>query len=184
MAKKGIKYAVFAHATEASDGTITYSEGKNISPVAGFNGSVNKASGKDYGDDRVVDSDSSVIGGTLSVELTDDEDDIYVYLLGHTKATGSSGGTVTYDVADTSPLCGCGAYGQSGNKWVAKWYSLVKFSEPNDDNSTKAENVTFGHTTVEGDILIPKNGQWKFRETFATEAAAKSWLNSKAGISE
>ena len=183
MAKKGIRYAVFAHATEAADGTITYSDAKNISPVAGFNGSVNKSTGKDYGDDRVVDSDDSVIGGSLTVELTDDEDDIYTFLLGHSKDTGSSSNAVTYDVADEPPFVGCGAYGPSGSKWVAKWYSKVKFSEPNDDNVTKQETVTFGHTTLEGDILIPANGKWKFRETFTTEEAAKAWINARAGLS-
>ena len=53
MAKKGIRYAVFATATEAADGTITYSGGKNISPVAGFNASINSSNGKDYGDEEL-----------------------------------------------------------------------------------------------------------------------------------
>lgn len=182
MAKKGIRYAVFAHATVATDGTITYAEGKHISPVVGFNGAMTKTSDKDYGDDRVVDTENSVTGGTLTVELNNDEDDIYVYLLGHDKATGSSGSLITYNIDDEAPLVGVGAYGRSGRQWVAKWYSLVKFSEPDDDNSTKTENVEFGHITLEGEIMIPENGNWKFREVFETEAAAKSWIDSRAGI--
>lgn len=184
MAKKGIRYAVFARATVAESGTITYADGRHISPVVGFNGTMNKTSGKDYGDDHVVDSENGVTGGTLTVELNNDEDEIYTYLLGHAKASGSSGGTVTYNIDDEPPLVGVGAYGKSGTKWVAKWYSLVKFSEPDDNNSTKTENVEFGHITLEGEILIPDNGDWKFREVFDTEAAAKTWVNSRAGISE
>lgn len=184
MAKKGIRYAAFAHATVGAGGAITYADGCVISPVAGFNGSANKASAKDWGDDRAVDSENSVTGGTLNVELNNDEDDIYTYLLGHTKATGSGSSEVTFNVDDEPPLVGVGAYGKSGSKWVAKWYSLVRFSEPNDDNTTKQENVTFGHITLEGEIIIPENGDWKFRETFETEAAAKTWINTKAGISE
>lgn len=184
MAKKGIRYAVFAHATEAVDGTITYSEGVNISPVAGFNGQTTRASGKDYGDDRVVDTENSVNGGTLTVELNNDEDDIYTYLLGHTKATGQTGNPITFNVDDEAPRVGVGAYGKSGTKWVAKWYSLVQFSEPNDDNSTRQDSAVFNHITLEGEILIPANGDWKQRETFSTETAAKAWVNSKAGISE
>lgn len=182
MAKKGIRYAVFAKATIAANGAITYSDGKNISPVVGFNGAVNKASANDYGDDRIVDTENSVVGGTLSVELNNDEDDIYTYLLGHTKA--DSGNTITYNIDDVAPKVGVGAYGKSGDKWVAKWYALVQFSEPNDDNSTKTESVTFQHVTLEGEILVPDDGNWKLREVFTTEAAAKTWLNSKAGISE
>ena len=87
MAKTGIRYAVFAEATEASDGTITYSNGKCLSPVAGFNGSINQSNGKDYGDDRVVATDNTVTGGTLTVELNEDNDDIYTMLLGHAVAS-------------------------------------------------------------------------------------------------
>ena len=181
MAKKGIRYAVFATATEAADGTITYADGKNISPVAGFNGSITQATGKDYGDDIVVDTDNSVTGGTLTVELNEDDDDIYTYLLGHSKLTGTDT-AIQYNEADVAPFVGVGAIGRSGNSWVAKWYTKVQFHEPADDNATKQENVTFGHVTLEGDILIPKNGLWKERETFQTEAAAKTWLAGKADI--
>ena len=183
MAKKGIRYAVFAHATEAANGSMTYADGCNISPVAGFNGSTTSSNAKDYGDDRVVDTDNGVTGGTLSVELNNDEDEIYTFLLGHQKATGSEGGVVTFNVDDAAPFVGVGAYGKSGNKWAAKWYRKVQFSEPNDDNTTKQENTTFGHITLEGEILIPGDGNWKEREVFDTEAAAKTWLNTKAGIS-
>ena len=183
MAKTGIRYAVFAVATEATDGTITYSGGKNISPVAGFNGSVNQATGKDYGDDIVVDTDNTVTGGTLTVELNRDEDDIYTMLLGHTAATGADT-AIQYKDTDVAPFVGCGAIGKSGSQWVAKWYAKVQFREPNDDNATKQENVTFNHVTLEGDILIPANHLWKEREAFTTEAAAKTWINGKAGISE
>ena len=182
MAKKGIRYAVFATATEAADGTITYAGGKNISPVAGFNASINSSNGKDYGDDRVVDTDNTMTGGTLSVELNNDEDDIYTMLLGHTKATGASDNTITYNVDDVAPFVGSGAIGRSGNKWVAKWYRKVQFHEPNDDNSTKQENVTFNHVTLEGEILIPDDGNWKERQEFATFAAAKTWLDGRANI--
>jgi len=183
MAKKGIRYAVFATATEAADGTITYAGGKNISPVAGFNASMTSSNGKDYGDDRVVDTDNTMTGGTLSVELNNDEDDIYTMLLGHSKATGASDNTITYNVDDVAPYVGSGAIGRSGNKWVAKWYRKVQFHEPNDDNSTKQENVTFNHVTLEGEILIPSDGNWKERQEFTTFAAAKTWLDGKAGIS-
>ena len=181
MAKTGIRYAVFAIATEAN-GAITYSSGKRISPVAGFNGSINQANGKDYGDDMVVETDNTVTGGTLTVELNQDEDDIYTMLLGHSALTGTDT-AIQYKVTDVAPFVGVGAIGKSGTQWVAKWYTKVQFHEPADDNTTKQENVTFNHVTLEGDILIPESGLWKERETFETETAAKTWLNGKAGIS-
>lgn len=179
MAKTGIRYAVFAKL--GNDGS--YTEGVNISPVAGFNGSMNVSNNADYGDDVVQERDNAVTGGTLSVELNNDEDDIYTYLLGHTAATGSDT-AIQYKDTDVAPFVGVGAIGKSGNKWVAKWYCKVKFREPNDDNSTKQENTTYNHITIEGDIYIPDDNLWKLRETFDTLTAAKTWLNNKAGISE
>lgn len=185
MAKKGIRYAVFATRTEATSAggvvTVTYSNGTNISPVVTFNGSVNTSNQKDYGDDVVQEVDNSVTGGTLSVELNNDEDDIYTMLLGHTKDSTSS--EIAFSSEDTIPYVGVGAIGKSGSEWVGKWYPKVQFHEPNDDNQTKQENVTFGHVTIEGEILIPDDGNWKVRKTFDTLAAAKTWLNGKAGIS-
>lgn len=177
MAKKGIEYAVFGLLDEK---TGSYNGGKYLSPVAGFNGTPTKANVTDYGDNRALETDNSVTGGTLSVELNNDDDDIYVFLLGHKKDEES--GEISYNVNDIPPYVGCGAIGKSGNKYVAKFYKKVQFSEPNDENQTKQENTTFNHVTVEGTILIPEDGEWKLREEFDTLAAAKAWLNEKVGI--
>lgn len=178
MAKKGIEYTVFGKLQE--DGT--YKDGKYLSPTATFNGSATKSNSKDYGDNRVVETDNSVTGGTLSVELNDDKDEIYTYLLGHKAA--AEGDEIIYDVNDVAPFVGVGAIGMSGKEYVAVFYNKVQFSEPNDDNQTKQENVTFNHITLEGEIIIPENGQWKRRKTFATLAEAKSYLNELVGITD
>ena len=188
MAKKGIRYAVFATRTETESGTsisVTYSGGKNISPVVTFNGSINSSNTKDYGDDVVQEVDNSVTGGTISIELNNDEDDIYTMLLGHSKAdsSASNAGEITFAETDVAPFIGVGAIGKSGSKWVGKWYPKVQFKEPNDDNATRQETVTFGHITIEGEILIPYDGVWKTRKEFSSFSDAKTWLNTKASIS-
>lgn len=184
MSKVGLEYAVFAQATVAESGAITYGSGKWISPAAAYNGTINTSDGKDRGDDRVVATESGVTGGTINLELNHDEDDIYVYLLGHAKAT--EGNEIEFNVNDTAPYVGTGFIGKTkkGNAmtYKAKWYSLVQFREPNDENSTKQENPNFGHTTLEGEIVIPDDGAWKKQETFTTLAAAKAWLNELANI--
>lgn len=179
MAKTGIEYAVFGKLDEKAG---TYSGGKYLSPVANFNGSPTKANVTDYGDNRALETDNSVTGGTLSIEFNSDEDDIYVFLLGHTKESES--GEIAYNVNDVPPLVGCGAVGKSGKKYVAKFYKKVQFGEPNDDNQTKQENTTFGHVTLEGTILIPEDGEWKLRQEFDTLEAAKKYLNDLVGINE
>ena len=175
MSKKGIEYAVFGLLNET---TGTYSNGKYMSPVAAFNGNPTKSNVKDYGDNRCVETDNSVTGGTLSVEFNHDQEDIYLMLLGHSK----SDGVINYNANDIAPFVGAGAVGQSEGEWVAKFFKKVQFSEPNDENSTKQENTTFNHVTVEGEIFALENGDWKETKRFTTKQEAKDWLNSKVGL--
>ena len=143
MAKKGIEYAVFGILDEA---TGTYSGGKYLSPVAGYNGNPTKANVTDYGDNRSLESDDSVTGGSLNVEFNNDADEIYTMLLGHTKDTES--GEISYNSDDEPPFVGTGAVGREGAGYVGKFYKKVKFSEPNDENTTKQENTTFNHVNL------------------------------------
>lgn len=177
MAKKGIEYAVFGLWQEEGG---TYTGGKWLSPVAGLTGTPTKSNVKDYGDNRVVETDNSVTGGTLSLELNNDADEIYTFLLGHKEGQQKKG--VVYNVNDVAPFVGVGAVGQSEGGYVAVFYKKVQFSEPNDENQTKQESVTFNHITLEGEIIIPEDGEWKLRERFDTLKEAKDWLNEKVGI--
>lgn len=177
MSKKGIEYAVFGILNEQ---TMTYSGGRYLSPVAGYNGTPNNSDVKDYGDNRVVETDKSTTGGTLSVELNNDCADIYTMLLGHTQDSG----LIIHNADDVAPYVGTGAIGREGSSYVAKFYTKVQFSEPNDENTTKQENTTFNHVTLEGDILVPENGIWKKQKRFDSLSAAKTWLNGLVNISE
>lgn len=182
MAKKGIRYCVFGLYHETTVGTtttITYTDGKRLSPVASFNGAPNVADAKDYGDDGTVESVKEALGATLSVELTNDDMEIFTFLLGHSK---DASGVLKYTNSDEPPYVGCGAIGLSGDKWRAKIYTKVRFAEPSDDNSTKQESITFNHITLEGDAVMDANGCWKKEKEFETEAAAKQWLNDELGV--
>ena len=181
MAKKGIRYAVFGIYNETTVGsttTITYTGGKRLSPVAAFNGTPNVANAKDYGDDGTVETVNEALGATLSVELTNDDMEIFTMLLGHQLVDG----VLTYTNSDEPPYVGCGAIGLSGSMWRAKIYTKVRFAEPSDDNSTKQESISFNHITLEGDAIMDGNGVWKKEKEFATEAAAKEWLNTQLGV--
>lgn len=182
MAKKGIEYAVFGLLKE--DGTYEENKGKWLSPVAGLTGTPTKSNVKDYGDNRVVETDNSVTGGTLNLELNNDDDEIYTFLLGHKKGAGEDENkdSIAYNINDTPPFVGVGAIGQSEGGYVAQFYKKVQFSEPTDENTTKQENTTFNHITLEGEIIIPEDGEWKIRKRFDTLDEAKAWLNKKAGI--
>lgn len=184
MSKKGLRYVAFG--LLQNDGT--YTNGKHLSPAVNFNATANSSDVKDYGDDRVVETDKSVTGGTVSVELNNDDDELYTYLLGHvmgaTGVTGTTPGEIVSNVEDVAPFVGAAAIGQSGSKWVAKIYLKCQFAEPADENATKEENVAFNHITLEGDILPMENGDWKKRKTFDTFALAKAYVDSLFNVTE
>lgn len=180
MSKYGIEYAVFAE--RAADGT--YSNGRYLSPVAAYNGTPNVVSGSDYGDNHSLDAEAFVAGGTLSVEFNRDQDDIYVFLLGHEQAQS---GEIAYNSDDEAPLVGTGAIGRSNGKnrkYTTVFYKEVQFHEPNDENVTRNNSIQHNHLTLEGEILIPEDGEWKLRKQFDTFAAAKAYLDNLVGISE
>lgn len=182
MAKTGFLYACAGKLQE--DGT--YKEGKYLGPSAAFNIAVTSADVKDYGDNRVVETDTSVTGGTVTLEINEMLNGLNAYLLGHTVDEASD--AVVFNQEDIAPFLGIGAVGTSkrngANKFIGKFYRKVQFKEPNDDNATKQENVNFTHSNLEGNMFVPEDGIWKEQCEFDSLAEAKTWLNEKVGITE
>jgi len=181
MAKTGLEYVVLGDLNEA-DGT--YSNGFYLGPTSTFNGSPATSDVKDYGDDRAVETDNSVTGGTVSVELNEMVNEHYARMLGHEHDKTKD--SVKCNANDVAPFLGIGAVGKSKadnrNKYTVKFYHKAQFKEPNDENATKQESVTFAHTTLEGNLFTLENGDWKEVRGFDELDAAKAWLNEKVGI--
>lgn len=136
-----------------------------------------------YGDDGVAESDKSFQSGTITLGVDDLSDEIQTEFLGH---TADETGEITAKGVDDSPYVGIGFYGvkkvNGARKYRAIWLPKVQFGEPNDTNATKGENVTFNTPVLEGTIMLDDTGAWKKEQTFDTEAEAKTYLESKAGI--
>lgn len=182
MAKKGFEYVVVG---KYSEETGKCTEGKYMGPSSTFNVNVTSNDVKDYGDNRAIVTDTSVTGGTTSIELNEMVNESYAYLLGHTH--NKEDDTVTCNKDDVAPFVGLGAVGVSRDadlkdKYTAKFYPKCQFKEPNDENATQGESLTFTHTTLEGNMFVPEDGQWKEQQTFKTLKEAKTWLNGKVGI--
>ena len=141
---------------------------------------INKAEAEDFGDDMSVEKASQVTGGTLTWESNTDSDEIYTYLLGHT--VDEQTGELIINANDIAPYVGVGAISQAEGKWIGKLYKKVQFSEPNDDNSTVTDSITFGHVTLEGQIFLDSDYELKRRKRFDTLAEAKTWVNQKLGL--
>ena len=186
MAKTGFEYTVMGKLTAGTDTSLadaTYTDGIYMGPNAAFNFSPNANDVKDYGDDRVTETDTTVIDGTVSVEHNELTAEQEAYMLGHTVTEG----VVVSNADDLAPFLGIGFVGKSkrsgANKYTAKFYPKVQFREPSDENATKQDSVSFAHTTLEGNMFTLQNGDWRESKEFDTLAAAKAWLDDKVGVS-
>lgn len=181
MAKTGFLYVC---AGKMKDDESGYTEGRHLGTSAAFNITVTSADVKDYGDNRVVETYTAVTGGTISLEKNDVTPENNAFLLGHT--VDEKTGEITFAQDDTAPFLGIGAIGTSTinnkNKYVGKFYRKVQFKEPNDENATKQDNVSFTHATLEGNMFVPEDGIWKEQKEFDVLEEAKAWLEAKAGI--
>lgn len=185
MAKVGFEYTVMGKLVDGTGtglSAATYTDGIYMGPNSAFNFSANSNDVKDYGDDRVVETDTSVIDGTISVEHNELTAAQEAYMLGHTL----SNGVIVSNAEDMSPFLGVGFVGKSkrsgANKYTAKFYPKCQFREPGDDNATKQDSTSFTHSTLEGNMFTLENGDWREAKEFDSLSAAKAWLNGKVGI--
>lgn len=173
MAKIGLRYPCYKGTN--TQGVIA----KAIQ--ADINISVNDV--KLYADDVIAETDKSFQSGTITLNIDDLSDTVQVDLLGHTKAVTDE---ITANVNDDAPYVGIGFYGVKKVAGVIKyraiWLPKVKFSEPSDINKAKGENTEFSTSTIEGMIIPDDSGNWKYEQTFATEALAIAYLQNKSGV--
>lgn len=189
MAKVGFEYVAAAKLDDelsTSKADAKYSEGREIGPAAAFNGTPTSSDVKDYGDDRTLETDTSVTGGTLSLELNEPTMENEAWILGHKYEDGTGG--MLRNVNDIAPYLGIGCVGKSKRNgalvYRAKIYLKTQFRVPNDENATKQDQVTFNHTTMEGNLFQLKNGDWKDEKEFTTLDEAKEYINTTLNITE
>jgi len=190
MAKIGLKYPVYAPATEAGS-TITYGTGAVLAKAISASISIENNDVKLYADDVVAESDNSFASGTVTIGIDDLYDAAKVALLDYIEGDtiDPATGAKELSVGTASPAyVGFGFYGKViRNKkpyWRAIWLKKVQFAEPSDELATKGESVEFGTPELEGTIMMAADGKWKEEGTFSTEAGAKAWLDGKCGLAK
>ena len=179
MASKGLRYFVRALLTE-STGSPVYTNGAVLGEAIKFGFKPTYNDVELPGDDGVVESDESFESGEATVETANLADAEVKFLCGHTTA----GGGYVANTADEGVHVGFGFYGQnSGGTWSAVWYHKVRFRHPDDDWETRAsKGVAYKTPVIVGKVTKDINGDWKTKETFATAALAKAFLDAKAQI--
>ena len=184
----GMVYPVAATVQTYTPGTsISYNTGTNFAEAVSASLSWNRADGHFYGDDVELDSDNGVLGYTIDFEPTGLSDTARATLLGETASSSE------YEITDKeSPDVGFGYIRVMRNKGVTSyegwWFRKLKFGVSSEETRTKEQGIEWRVPTLQGvgaGVSLDNTGKLSFalHKTFSALADAKSWLNSKAGIS-
>lgn len=192
MAFIGLRYPVASAITAETAGAMpTYGTGFVVGHAITANLTINRKDNPLYGDDVICEDDNSIT--SMSIELgTDDlEEAVQVKLLG-IKAVAATGTTEYHETDDSAPTVGFGyirVRRLDGNTtYQAVWIHKVMFGITGEDAKTKGESIEWQTPTITGRIMgvslnSPAAISFRKKAEFATEAAAKAWLDALAGIS-
>lgn len=188
MAYTGVRALTYAKVASGGDGTpIVYNGGKMLTNyLCRMEITEERANDNEYADNSKIDSDNSMTGVGVNVELAHNSDDIKKDLLGYVEEAGDL--IITEDAA---PFVGIGAViaerFQGVMSYEGVWTYKTQFASAGITAETKRESTNFGHETLNGNGMIVKNsaeekGRAVARHTFSDEADAIAWLKTKAGI--
>lgn len=189
MENIGLKYLICAPVTE-TETSVTYADGLVMSYAISVDLSVEVNEASLYRDDKIIENIKEFKSGTLSLNGDHLRYEVLAVILSHTVEGITEGGgqKLTAKGDDDGAYVGVGFYPttikDSKRKYRAIWLHKVKFSVPNESLETKGDSITFQTPTIEGTILPDILSVWKEEGLFTTEAAAKEWLNTLAGIGE
>lgn len=172
--------------------SISYDDGFVVSEARGATVTWETENGEFYGDDVRLDSTNNIIGYTLDFEATGLADSVRAALLGEVKGssdeykiTGASAPDVGFGYVKVMRDDSSGTVVYSYEAW---WYYKVKFAQPNEEARTKERNIEWRTPTLNGTgmgVFLSAAAEFPDfveHKTFATLAAAKTYLNGKAGI--
>lgn len=192
MAKIGIKGLTYAPYTSGGEGTaVVYGTGVKLDDyMIRADISEERADADFYADDHKIDSDNSMTGASIVLELANMTDALEKEFLGYVPASTASGADLNITDA-AAPFVGVGFIKKERYKgtitYKGYWFYKVQFTRDTDSVNTKGESVEFQTETVNGDALavtLESSGASIFYTTCrkSTEADVRTWLNGKAGI--
>lgn len=190
-ANVGMVYPVAAAVSAYTPGTsIAYGTGMVVAEAVSANVSWERDDNHFYGDDVELDSDNGVRGYTLTFEPTGLSDAVRATLIGDQLANSEY--TITDDAAPDVGFGYIRVMRENGTTSVSTvyegwWYHKLKFGITSEETRTKERSIEWRVPTLEGvgtGVSLDSSGKLKFatHRTFDTLANAKTWLNSKAGI--
>lgn len=161
-----------------------YSDGFRCGEAVGTEVTPNYNEAFLHGDNRLVeyvkefkDADVTVTVTTLPIKAAET-------MFGHTVDEEKK--SITYNVNDAANYVGYGFCVQEMKDGIvtypAVWMPKVKFADSAESLTTKGESITFGTPSISGKAAADAQGNWRYKQTFATEAEADAWLQEKANI--
>lgn len=193
-ANVGMRYAVASPVSAYVPYTsITYGTGFVVTEARGANVTFETEDGEFRGDDIVLDTANGVLGYTVEFETAGLKDTVRAQLLGEVKdesdayhITGASAPDMGFGYV--KQMRETGENGTVGTTWEAMWYHKLKFAQPNEESKTKERTMEWRSQTISGKgsgvflSAAAQEADFVEHKTFTTFAAAKTYLNGKAGI--
>lgn len=187
MAITGLKHPVAAKVVQEDYSSAQYGQGIVVGAAIRADVTIETPSDNDlYGNNGIVETDSSFSGGSISLGVDDLVDEVYCYLMGAKRATVMGKEVIRDTGEDTPPYVGFGFY-KTGKKnnvpyYEANWYYKVQFGKPSEATETKRNQITWQTPTISGPIMTLEDGSWRDRARFENEEDAVAWLESLAKI--
>ena len=194
MAYIGMRYPVASViSAETPNVEPTYGTGFVVGKAISANLTITRNDNPLYGDDAICEQDNGITAMQLEFGTDDLEESVQENLLGTVKVTGTSPApNVYYDTDNAAPYVGFGYIRvrrlRGETSYQAIWIHKIQFGIESESGQTKGETIEWQTPTFTGRAMgvnLTAAGGISFRKraTFTTEAAAKTWLNTQAGIS-
>ena len=159
MAFAGMKHVVAAPIkTEVAGQAVTYDTGVEIGAAISATVTINRNTEGLYANDALKESDNSITGGTIDLNIDDISDDAAEKILGVKKTAGESQTpTVFHETGEAAPYVGLGYYRvrrlNGVESYRAYWYHKTQLSMANETANTKAGSITWQTPTLNGNIM-------------------------------
>lgn len=195
MAFIGMRRPVYALVSAYTEGSaITYGTGEVIAPARRASITYEREDNPFYGDDVEQENDVGLNGYTIELETTALPIATRAALLGEVPVTGTGTTVTEYQATSAnSPYVGFGFIRVlmvgGVKKYEAFWFYRLRFSLSSEEANTKEKSISWGAPTLSGTgtaVYLDSTGEPAYfaHNEFATLAAANTWLNTKANISE
>ena len=195
-ANVGMSYAVAAPVeTYTPYSGITYDDGFVVCEARGADVSWETEDGEFRGDNIVLDTANGILGYTIEFETAGLKDTVRANLLGEVKdsndvyhITGASAPDVGFGYVKTMRETDDDT-GIVTETYEVMWYHKVKFGQPTEQARTKENSMEWRTPTISGKgagVFLDSDAtdpDYVEHKTFDTMTAAKTYINTKAGIS-